>query len=226
MQNNQRFFKAFSLAEALIAMSIIAVVALLVVPVMKKYTSEKVFVTQLKKNYNVLNSSLDNIFANDFDIDINKMGGTNFFLEKMVQGKSATGINKGLLSYVRTCNESNMYDTSEDELNGCFGYGVADVLPVKPINAVVLVDGSTIANNDMIYIVDVNASSPPNQMGVDIFSFELKKVKGDYQDANANEDDGSESGAEDDTFTAGWRFVPLNETKEVIDNNWKIKEWD
>ena len=65
MTQKRNCIVAFSLAEVLIAMTIIGVVAMLVIPGLRKYTSQHAFVTQLKKSYTTLNQSLDFAFADD-----------------------------------------------------------------------------------------------------------------------------------------------------------------
>ena len=221
--------KGFSLAEALIALTIVGIISMLVLPSLRKTSSLHSFSIQLKKDYMTLNNSLDAVFANDFDTDIEEMGGDAFFLEKMIP----------TLNVVQQCSESNMYETSSGTRDACMASGIAD-LPAQPKNAVVLAEGSTIANNNMHYIADVNGPDLPNIVGVDVFAFELKKVKADSKDPDDKDEatgsgsgsgSGSSSGSGsassgtsvEGTYTAGWRFVPIGKTKDVMDNNWKIE---
>ncbi len=167
--------KGFSLAEALIALTIVGIIAMLVLPSLRKTSSLHSFSIQLKKDYMTLNNSLDAVFADDFDTDIEEMGGDAFFVEKMIPK----------LNVVQQCGESNMYESTEGTRDACMASGIAD-LPAQPKNAVVLADGSTIANNNMHYIVDVNGPDLPNIVGVDVFAFELKKVKADSKEPDDN----------------------------------------
>ena len=108
MTQKRNCIVAFSLAEVLIAMTIIGVVAMLVIPGLRKYTSQHAFVTQLKKSYTTLNQSLDFAFADDIGVDIEKIGGSKFFQENIMPTFNA----------IKICNSSNMY-ASEDNINGC-----------------------------------------------------------------------------------------------------------
>ena len=168
----------FTLAEALIAMMIIGVIAMLVLPGLKKYSSKHAFAAQLKKDYMTLNTSLDAVFADDYDIEIEDIGGDKFFTDKMVP----------TFNVVLTCDATNMKESEEGKLDGCFGADIQG-LSITPNNAVILADGSTIGNNNMEYIVDVNGPALPNVVGADIFTYELKKVKGDNLDPSASDEE-------------------------------------
>lgn len=199
MTKKRNFMNAFSLAEVLIAMTIIGVVAMLVIPGLKKYTSQHAFVTQLKKDYMTLNQSLDLAFADDISIDIEKMGGSKFFTDKFAPA----------LNSIRICDASNMY-ASEGNINGCLA-SENEGLTLTPQNAVILADGSTIANDNMYYIVDVNGPNLPNVVGSDIFTFELKKVKGEGLDPDAEEDGAT-------TGTLAMLTPMLNKALEMANN--------
>lgn len=199
MTKKRNFMNAFSLAEVLIAMTIIGVVAMLVIPGLKKYTSQHAFVTQLKKDYMVLNQSLDLAFADDISIDIEKMGGSKFFTDKFAPA----------LNSIRICDASNMY-ASEGNINGCLA-SENEGLTLTPQNAVILADGSTIANDNMYYIVDVNGPNLPNVVGSDIFTFELKRVKGEGLDPDAEEDGAT-------TGTLAMLTPMLNKALEMANN--------
>lgn len=199
MTKKRNFMNAFSLAEVLIAMTIIGVVAMLVIPGLKKYTSQHAFVTQLKKDYMTLNQSLDLAFADDISIDIEKMGGSKFFTDKFAPA----------LNSIRICDASNMY-ASEGNINGCLA-SENEGLTLTPQNAVILADGSTIANDNMYYIIDVNGPNLPNVVGSDIFTFELKRVKGEGLDPDAEEDGAT-------TGTLAMLTPMLNKALEMANN--------
>lgn len=199
MTQKRNCIVAFSLAEVLIAMTIIGVVAMLVIPGLRKYTSQHAFVTQLKKSYMTLNQSLDFAFADDIGVDIEKIGGSKFFQENLMPTFNA----------IKICNSGNMY-ASEDNINGCLA-SENEGLTLTPQNAVILADGSTIANDNMYYIIDVNGPNLPNVVGSDIFTFELKKVKGEGLDPEDKEEAAT-------TGTLAMLTPMLNKALEMANN--------
>lgn len=187
---------AFTLAEALITLVILGVVAALIVPSLKRFSQTETAAKQLKKAYTVMNQDLDYILADDISLDIEKIGGNAFFTNYMLSRLNA----------VKQCTTDNMTD--------CFAQSV-EGLTVTPVNAVLIADGTVIANSGMDYIIDVNGTQEPNIEGVDVFLYTLKNVKG------VDEVDNPNSGF----LSAGWKFVPQGKAKEIMANNWKIKKY-
>lgn len=206
MKKIYKYNRAFSLAEVLITLSIIGVIALLTVPTLKRYTSQQSYVTQLKKDYTIMNNALDYTFADDLTLDIKKVGGNKFFTDYMTPKFSAIRICKG-------------------STGGCFASGVKDIVST-PSNAVILADGSAIGNNGMNYIIDINGPTLPNVIGADIFEFNLQIVKGNNIDPDEEDPDLNPPPADGKiTNPEGWRFVPTGKTAEIIDKSWKIEKW-
>lgn len=145
---------AFTLAEALLTLVIVGVVAALTIPGLKKYTERQTLATQLKNGYSTLNKSLDYVLASDDTIDIAKIGGDAFFTNHMIPN----------LNVAKSCTDANMSECIPDD---------TDNLPFKPKNAVVLVGGFTIANNGMDFIIDANGPSEPNVFESDIYQYKL-----------------------------------------------------
>ena len=150
--HSQKF--AFTLAEALLTLVIVGVVAALTIPGLKKYTERQTLATQLKNGYSTLNKSLDYVLASDDTIDIAKIGGDAFFTNHMIPN----------LNVAKSCTDANMSECIPDD---------TDNLPFKPKNAVVLVGGFTIANNGMDFIIDANGPSEPNVFEADIYQYKL-----------------------------------------------------
>lgn len=181
--------KAFTLAEVLITLGIIGVVAAMTMPSLIQKHNEKVIVNQLKKVYSTLSQA--NLLA--FNAE-----GEGALSSKMEAAPDALGAAKVMLEYfkphmniVKTC-----IDASE---KGCFppnvmykrlngsNYGILDNSRVRRVNAR-LADGTSIAfytwgTNGCHYTfgdfndvcgslyVDVNGDKNPNIQGIDYYAF-------------------------------------------------------
>lgn len=155
---------AFTLAEALITLVILGVIAALTVPGLKRFSQKETTVIQLKKAYTTMNGVLDYVIADNITMDIEKVGGDEFFTKYMIPR----------LNGVKQCAGNNMSE--------CFAPSV-EGLDLTPTNAVAVPDGSVIANNGFDYIIDINGPAEPNVVGADVFRYKLQKVKGDNQAA-------------------------------------------
>lgn len=148
--------KAFTLAEALIALTIVAIIAALCIPVMKRDNFRAQIETGVKKGYYTLEASLDRAIAKDFkfaDWDT-----SNMFTEKMVPE----------LNIARVCGEGG----------NCLG---SDEVSVS--SSYILADGISIGENEDTLFVDGNGLDEPNKLGVDIYVFKIKKITDDYGNA-------------------------------------------
>lgn len=164
VSNEKRTNGGFTLAEALITLVVLGIIAALTVPALKRFSQKETTVMQLKKAYSTMNGALDYAIADDITMDIAKIGGDEFFLNHMLPH----------MNVLKQCSSANMGDCVSTE---------AENLPFQPANAAILGDGSTIANNGMDFFVDINGANEPNIAGVDIYQYKLQKVKGDNQAA-------------------------------------------
>ena len=198
---------AFTLAEALLTLVILGVVAALTVPGLKKHTDRQTLATQLKNGYSTLNKSLDYAYALDDSIDISKIGGDVFFTTHMMP-------NMNIATY---CNESNM--------SKCIA-GDATGLPFTAKNAVVLTGGFTIANNGFDFLIDVNGPNEPNQFDVDIYQYKLSQesiAPESSEDSSADDSSSSDDGDKNNSNSTGtWSFIPVGKARDIMDNGWKI----
>lgn len=76
MIREKRF--AFTLAEALITLVILGIIAALTVPGLKRFSQKETAVIQLKKAYTTMNGVLDYVIADNITMDIEKVGGDEF----------------------------------------------------------------------------------------------------------------------------------------------------
>lgn len=187
MQTNFKRFAGFTLAEVLITLGIIGVVAALTIPVLMEYSFEREAVSKFKKNYSMLSqavekwqtdsgcigdSSLCPEYAPEFENNVNEVADAIDPYFKYSEKIRATSTAKAQATswfpehayYIDGSTGAN--DTwltfLVDKHQG--GYGGNDYL---------LPDGTTMeitgAHHLYVVIIDINGPKPPNRHGKDIF---------------------------------------------------------
>ena len=162
---------AFTLAEVLITLVIIGVVAALTIPTLIKKTEEREFKAALKKNYSVLKQVFDKYYIEhgerlSYDV-ITKSAGTRTFHQKIEKYFSSI---KSDTSISPLSNFDEIYTTYNGKrhlIYGNFNDGM-----------MILNDGTALFfNNDaggVFILVDVNGyEKKPNRLGRDTFMFEI-----------------------------------------------------
>lgn len=174
---------AFTLAEVLIVIGIIGIVAEITIPSLVKDFQRKVYVARLQKSMSVLSQGFKKIMA---DTGCSDMVCTGVF-----SGTPADNIqNANVFKIVKLChmNETGCYD-----ITGRYMNNAAFSIGTKP-DKIVLADGSVFSiyntRSDCSYtagtnkysqlcildgIIDVNGTSPPNVVGRDVFWYYLAK---------------------------------------------------
>ena len=184
--------KGFTLAEVLITLAIIGVVAALTIPALMVSYQKKQYYTAFMKEYNALSKALsmaqvEHGPVNEWKLD-DDMSESDFL--KTYLGGSLK-ISK-ICETAEDCNLSNddmvhaLYVGEEMESSAIFPYGQM-VSYIKPI---VLEDGSFLMNGGenihtddkevMMMIIDTNGAKKPNTFGRDIFCLAIYKVKNGY----------------------------------------------
>lgn len=189
LPKNNVIKKAFTLAEVLITLTIIGIIASMTIPVVVQNIQDNGFQTKMKKEYSVLSEA--------FQLIKNENGGS--FVDALAGCSNPSvcisDIFKQKLSYLKSC------DTNDGaNLNVCF----PELSKIKFLNGtaandmyvgnsytegLVLKDGTSMAmelgnancsdttgvyNNNCGWItIDVNGISAPNTWGRDIFVFQV-----------------------------------------------------
>ena len=184
--------KGFTLAEILITLTVIGVVAALTIPTLLQKTNDAELKTALKRQYanwqqafyelSADNAGIEEVFSGDGSpsADANSM---NAFLAK--------------LSYIKNCGTGKgcWYDTEQKYLGGSF-VRYFDTAYNGNFGKAILTDGSMIAINELpgvcnsgvglgdevlngqgcaVLYIDVNGAKPPNTEGKDFFLFWITK---------------------------------------------------
>ncbi|MBP7211765.1 type II secretion system protein [bacterium] len=159
--------RAFTLAEVLITLGIIGIVAAMTIPTLIQKTQKQQTITALKKVYSSLQqavklSEVDNGSIEDWDFST----GSKVFLENYI------------ISYVSPLKKcfvgSDICWNQKKNLNGSLSYAQSNGI------AFILSDGTQVLfwHGVDFYevIVDINGFKLPNQMGKDVFELQLAKT--------------------------------------------------
>ena len=181
----------FTLAEVLITLAIIGIVAVLTISGLVSKYEDKQIVTAVKKNFTVLNNALtmaiiENGPVSGWPLDTwsyNAAGRVEDSLEEEIITDEFTNLDNMVkyLNVIRDCGH---------EANGCFshrytnlnGTAVRDFENLPYYRKLVLNDGTLVAmqgyegGSGEIWI-DVNGQKAPNTVGKDMFLFQISRTK-------------------------------------------------
>ena len=183
-----QFKNGFTLAEVLITLVIIGVVAAMTIPTLINNTKKQEYVAGLKKAYSVLSQAAYKIGQNkgypvgdysffkdvDFIDEFSKVVSTtkkcNNFLDCF--GKNTTGSD----TYKSLKNQNmSVYDGKSVIVSDGSMYSFTSSNNVFTKYGISAEDESNLLGR---ILVDVNGHKPPNQMGYDLFAFYLVEYKG------------------------------------------------
>jgi type II secretory pathway pseudopilin PulG len=177
---------ALTLAEVLITLGIIGIVAALVMPALINSARDKALVTALKKNYSILSQATTSIVMD------NPVAGWNLADNNTAYSKEFFEYYRPYLNIIKDCGCGTY-------VNGCWSKDITKALtgvnyPYARANSagvnscnVTLADGTnmcfdfwdaknagvTSSRAVSIIVVDVNGNKKPNMMGRDVFRFIL-----------------------------------------------------
>ena len=170
---------AFTLAEVLITLGIIGVVAAVTLPTLVANYQKTVWVNQLKKAYSVLNNGVKQMIVEQGCSDVTC---TNFWddseyvvIEPSLNGNFVKSFTKTFrLSNVQELTENSIYayplrSIANDEES--FYYNVMVGVGGTSPDGMIMVLGATYGG--YLIIVDINGLKKPNQFGRDIFIFQI-----------------------------------------------------
>ena len=164
---------AFTLAEVLITLGIIGVVAALTMPVLIENHKKQVIISKLDKAYSTISNAY--VLAKEANGDMENWG--------LVEYQSATKNEEDFLYYISPFLNVQKYCGKAE---GCFpdvGYGSIGTTNFGVnmnrstwYSKAILTDGSMISsitfnNSTSVVRIDVNGPKAPNVMGIDLFSF-------------------------------------------------------
>lgn len=212
---------AFTLAEVLITLGIIGVVAAITLPTLIQNYQKQVWVTQLKKVVNSIENNNRKLLA---DEEVDSLADTSMakvFAKLDDENASEDELISDLSSFYEKHFLLRQVGKNTDiyKISGGFALYSSDGACVIPY-----LDSRVGAT---IYMVDVNCDKSPNKVGRDRFSLVFEE-NGLY---NANDFSGTlapckdftdYSGADSGEFDLYWLWGGYGCTNEIIKNGWKM----
>lgn len=157
--------KGFSLAEVLITLGIIGVVATMTIPLLIQNYQKRVTVSRLKKSYNGLQNAIQMSISENGD-----MSTWDFSSNMDYSGvESKIFFDRYIVQYYKKLKNYHVYQNEIRSIDG--------LSPVRP-NWITLPDGTaigvTIKGTDYMWIyIDINEEKQPNRLGKDIFLLKI-----------------------------------------------------
>lgn len=152
---------AFTLAEVLITVTIIGVVAAITLPTFIQNYQKHIFVNQLRKSHSLISQAFQRMIFDE--------RATSFSETKYARNRySYNGAGEYLAKYVKVVN-SEYLENSDNEYINMDNTPVNDDLKKK----ILLSDGSIIFDNGSYFYIDVNGEEGPNIMDRDLFKFSI-----------------------------------------------------
>ncbi len=177
--------KAFTLAEVLITLAIIGIVAALTIPTLVSKNEKKQLYTSFMKTYNTLSNALN--------LSISENGNPSTWVYDDDDTDSV--MEKYLAPYLKvakTCTGANLTDCYPKPYKSLNSVTVTDDVAMFTQNAntaVVLSDGTIVAVNQAVFysgdnnfqlVIDTNGQKGPNTLGRDLFllDYETRYIDG------------------------------------------------
>jgi prepilin-type N-terminal cleavage/methylation domain-containing protein len=245
-----KLIKAFTLAEVLITLGIIGVVAAITIPNLISTYNKKVVETKLKEDYSLLQQVIRSHKANDIEIELNEDSLTNpksvwetYFAPYMKYSQlceNEAGCWQSSGSVKNLYGTTFAYDDKEKGMTGGEGSpitirlqnGTNLSMSVALTIAISVYFSVTTTNDDdygLVIYIDANGDSPPNRVGKDIYILtytqELGLVPAGYSlpDTGRNQDCRSNYSSHRDDLGITCLIKVMNNDWKIPNDIWNIK---
>lgn len=188
---NKRHNKfAFTLAEVLITLGIIGVVASLTIPQILQNAHKKDLVVKFNKIYSAILNATNQIIAEEGDVNTWNWNGENPQMEEIADSyKKHLNILKACSFNDNKCYDENTWKTASNALYNTY-YSIGDAYKNvlqdgtyikflkcgyagKACTSANIFKAQTLNKIKMIIVVNLDGDKPPNKMGQDVFYFWL-----------------------------------------------------
>lgn len=223
MNEKIKYKEGFTLAEILVSLLIIGVIASLTIPAIINSVNKADYVVRFKKTVSVLSQALD-LYAVDYGGDIASSG---LFASGSINAMNGLS---SKLRIIKNCGNSMgcWYDTKLYFLNGSYEYSNLDTSWDGQYGKAILADGTMLRMNDSSgnctadvgtgssplrnavcaeLAVDINGEQKPNTWGRDVFQFYITQTgiypRGSFDDGYFCDIAGSGKGCAANVFLDG-----------------------
>ncbi len=221
----------FTLAEVLITLGIIGVVAAITIPTLVANYQKKVLVTQLQKSVALISNGAKLLLANEQTDNLNN---TYLFNEVLSKEAFENSVGKFLKTYFNVIKTCNTWDNNEQEciaetyksLDGQINTMFSD--PSTFEYCAIINNGTVICLapfrnwNPARIILDLNGKSGPNVVGRDLFNLDLN-YNGSIAESFSNENSAYETHKPENCGLQG-EYYPYGVGcyNRIIQNGWKM----
>ena len=175
---NLKGFRGFTLAEVLITLVIIGVIAAMTIPTLMNNTNKQELVSRLKKAYSTLAQATNKVIAEEGS-PRGDIGGWATSAEavyniykKYLPNIKDCGLGSGGCftgTYKRLNNTSASYDSTSSK----YAFILADGTEVMISTGSIYLDCNNAEKSCASFLVDVNGAKGPNYIGYDAFGFDI-----------------------------------------------------
>ena len=179
---------AFTLAEVLITLGIIGVVAAMTMPSLVQNYQKKALETGLKKSYSVLSQAVQRMIEEDGEIpsraSVASTRGNWIAFEKSLSQNLKIVKNCSVYGFSNKCISgdsftswfNSTYKSYNKKTLGTAGWWFDDGMYVLADGSFLFLDVSV--SNDVLLNIDINGSKAPNALGHDVFLFAIDHETG------------------------------------------------
>ncbi len=179
---------AFTLAEVLITLGIIGVVAAMTMPSLVQNYQKKALETGLKKSYSVLSQAVQRMIEEDGEIPSRASVGSTrdnwIAFEKSLSQNLKIVKNCSVYGFSNKCISgdsftswfNSTYKSYNKKTLGTAGWWFDDGMYILADGSFLFLDYST--SNDVLLNIDINGSKAPNALGHDVFLFAIDHETG------------------------------------------------
>lgn len=220
--------KAFSLAEVLLALAIVGIIAALAIPVFYNSYSERVLETKLKKTCTQIMTATKEIMSDERSEDTELLVGDSgdiigfYYTSAFAKTSNSTqGVKYFLDNYFKTSRKDCGPNGSKECVGTTYKSTENKDLGAIPSNYYCIKTANSAAicmariDDIMKVIVDINAADSPNVTGVDTFAMYISN-NGDLKDIDSNTANCNKGGSATVYAYAAGCFA------KVVENGWKM----
>ena len=163
---------AFTLAEILLTLIIIGVIAALTVPSMKKVSEENSYASSAKKAYSVLTSVIKQIKAEEGPVKMWDLDDAES-IANLIKSKFNVSEDSSVAYDIQYLNGQSAQEELAPMFESTVSFYTVDGMlwSINSVTPACELSTSDYTNSCINVVVDINGQNPPNTVGVDVFGY-------------------------------------------------------